>query len=76
MSLIANSNRRHWIVLITKIISLIFKNQHVEVMSKQFIKMNETITFDSSDDTESNTSSQNLVINIIFTLRLLKAVCF
>ncbi|XP_015376105.1 PREDICTED: protein timeless-like [Diuraphis noxia] len=57
IALIANSNRRHWAVLIIELIALIFKNQHVEEMTKQIIKMNETISFDSSEDNESNTSS-------------------
>nr|ARM65416.1 timeless A variant [Acyrthosiphon pisum] len=58
ISLIANSNRGHWAVLIIELIALIFKNQHVEQMSKQFIKMNETKKFDSSEDNESNSSSK------------------
>ncbi|XP_026821467.1 protein timeless [Rhopalosiphum maidis] len=57
IALIANSNRGHWAVLIIELIALIFKNQHVDEMSKQIIKMNETIRFDSSEDNESNTSS-------------------
>lgn len=64
--MIANTHRKHWAVLIIELIALIFKDQHVDQMTKLLSKMKEAVKIDDSEDDESNTSSQtHRVITII-----------
>ncbi|VVC44778.1 Timeless protein [Cinara cedri] len=56
IKIIENPNRRHWAVLITELIALIFKNQHVDHMTKLLNETNKFMKNSSSEDNESNTS--------------------
>lgn len=69
--MINTSGREQWAILIIELIALIFKNQHVDHMSKLLRK---TIISDSSEDNESNTSSNPVIIMIsIFSNILFKS---
>lgn len=66
--MIDSSGRPQWAILIIELIALIFKNQHVDHLSKLISK---TVISDSSEDNESNTSTHPVIMTIFIFLKIL-----